>query len=132
MKHILTAISLSAALTCAAAAELPPHIYEADRRAASHVIVIENLTLTPFSGAATSGSCTLSGRIASVERGGGYTPGQPVSVSIACITSAWRPMPGPFPGYSQDNLKQLVRARVFVTDGHVVRRGLDAVSEDHK
>jgi hypothetical protein len=129
MKPVLCALAMAAAFAPFARAELPPHVYEAERRAASDVLVLSDLTMTPFEGEADRGACTLSGRIEAVERGAGYQTGGVVSVKIACITKAWRPIPGPFPGYTQEFLTRLERVRVFVNGGRVVPRGLDTLEK---
>lgn len=125
MKSALMLVLLGASMAAQARAELPPYVYEAERRAAGHVLVLSDVKVTAGIGRAPSGQCTLTGQIEAVERGGGLRKGEMTSIKLACITDAWRPMPGPFPGYHQDWLGKLARVRAFVNDGILVRKGLD-------
>jgi hypothetical protein len=121
----LSCLLLAIVLSNAARAELPPYVYEAERRAARDVVVISDVQVEPYSGKSASGACTIKGRVEAVERGVSFRSGESLALQITCITPAYRPMPGPFPGYPQASLADLRRARVFVNDGFVIRRGLD-------
>jgi len=72
----------------------------------------------------TQGDCVLTGVVTEVERGTAQQ-GQAVVVPIPCISPAWQPMPGPFPGYRHDVLGRAETVRVFLNRGALVRRGLD-------
>jgi len=68
--------------------------------------------------------------VASVERGTRYRAGEEVRLGIDCVTASHPPMPGPFPGYRQDQLSAVRKGRAYVTGDRVVRRGFDVIPED--
>jgi len=107
-----------------AAAELPPQVYQQARDAAGTVLVLQVQDVRRLPPGETQGSCLLTGTVRDVERGAARV-GQSVVVLVPCISPAWQPMPGPFPGYRHDVLGVAERVRVFMTGGILVRRGLD-------
>jgi hypothetical protein len=127
MKRAIACVIAAAGLSASALAELPPRIYEQERSAASDVIILSGIDVAGFEGPGTSGICTLTGRVERAERGERYSPGERAAVRVACVTKDHPPMPGPFPGYSTDGLRQLQLVRAFLNGDVVVRRGLDAV-----
>lgn len=127
MNPRIACLLVGMALASPARAELPPYVYEAERQAARDVVIISDVQVQPYSGKTTSGACTIKGKVEAVERGATFRSGESIALKITCITPAYRPMPGPFPGYLQAWLAELRRARVFVNDSFVIRRGLDAL-----
>jgi hypothetical protein len=123
----LSCLLLTIVLSNAARAELPPYVYEAERQAARDVVVISDVQVQPYAGKNPSGACTIKGRVAAVERGASFRPGEAIALKITCITPAYQSRPGPFPGYPQAWLADLRSARVFVKDGMVIRRGLESL-----
>lgn len=123
----LIALALAASLAVApgpAAAELPPQVYQQARDSAGSVVVLRVQRVRRLPPGETQGTCALTGVITDVERGSARE-GQTVVVAIPCISPAWEPMPGPFPGYRHDDLGRAERVRVFMSGGVLVRRGLD-------
>lgn len=113
-----------AALAPPAFAELPPQVYQQARAGAGTVVVLSVESVRRLPPGETQGSCALTGVITDVERGSARE-GQTIVVAIPCISPAWEPRPGPFPGYRHDDLGRAERVRVFMTAGVLVRRGLD-------
>lgn len=123
----LIALAMAAGLAILAgpaAAELPPQVYQQARDNAGSVVVLRVQSVRRLPAGQTQGSCILTGEVTTVERGT-IPEGQVVVVEIPCISPAWQPIPGPFPGYRHDVLGRAERARVFMTGGVLVRRGLD-------
>lgn len=123
----LIALAMAAGLATAAgpaAAELPPQVYQQARDNAGTVVVLRVQSVRRLSEGQTQGACALTGVVTDVERGS-MPEGQAVVVAIPCISPAWQPMPGPFPGYRHDVLGRAESVRVFMTGGVLVRRGLD-------
>lgn len=127
-------VSAIAAATCVligmalvafpAEAELPPQVYQQARDSAGTVVVLRVQHVRRLQPDQTEGICVLTGEITRVERGSAQE-GQAVVLPVPCISPAWQPIPGPFPGYRDDLLGQATRVRVFMTNGALVRRGLD-------
>jgi len=107
-----------------AEAELPPHVYQQARDSAGTVVTLRVESVRRLPTGETQGDCTLTGIITSVDRGRARE-GQTVVVPVPCISPAWQPMPGPFPGYRHDVLGRAETVRVYMTGGVLVRRGLD-------
>lgn len=125
--RLLIALAMTAGVVLAAApavAELPPQVYQQAREGAGTVAVLRVQSVRRLPPGQTQGSCALTGVIADVERGSARE-GQTVVVAIPCISPAWEPRPGPFPGYRHDALGEAERVRVFMSGGVLVRRGLD-------
>lgn len=123
----LIALTMAAGLVFAAGpatAELPPQVYQQARDGAGSVLTLHIQNVSRLPTGQTQGSCTLTGIVRDVERGSA-SDGQTVVVAVPCISAAWQPMPGPFPGYRDDVLSRVERVRVFMTGGVLVRRGLD-------
>lgn len=123
----LIALAMAAGLATAAgpaSAELPPQIYRQARDNAGTVVVLRVTSVRRLPDGVTQGACTVSGVITDVERGAARE-GQRVVVSVPCISPAWEPVPGPFPGYRHDVLGRAGRVRIFMSGGVLVRRGLD-------
>lgn len=108
--------------------ELPPYVYEQARKNAASVVVIDVTTIQPLSGG-TQGSCRLEGVVASVERGDRLSAGQAITVAIPCISPAWRPMPGPWPGFMDRDFIQTTQGRAYLdARGRLVQRGFDILA----
>jgi hypothetical protein len=125
--RLLIALAMAVGLVIAAgpaAAELPPQVYQQARESAGTVAVLRVQGVRRLPPGQTQGSCALTGVIVDVERGSARE-GQTVVVAIPCISPAWEPRPGPFPGYRHDDLGRAERVRVFMSGGVLVRRGLD-------
>lgn len=122
----LTLAAGLAALATPASAELPPQVYQQARDGAGTVVVLRVQSVRRLPPGESQGACALTGVITDVERGSARE-GQTVVVAIPCISPAWEPRPGPFPGYRHDALGRAERVRVFMTSGVLVRRGLDIV-----
>ena len=123
----LIALAMAAGLVTAAgpaSAELPPQVYQQARDDARSVLVLRVTNVQRLQPGQTQGSCALTGQITDVERGSARE-GQTVVVPVPCISPAWEPRPGPFPGYRHDVLGRAERVRVYTTGGALVRRGLD-------
>ena len=123
----LIALAMAAGLAIAAgpaSAELPPQVYQQARAGAGTVAVLRVERVRRLPPGQTQGSCALTGVITDVERGSARE-GQTIIVAIPCISPAWEPRPGPFPGYRHDTLGEAERVRVFMSGGVLVRRGLD-------
>lgn len=125
----LIALSLAvglATLAGPAASELPPQVYQQARDGAGTVVVLRVQSVRRLPPGETQGTCALTGVITDVERGSARD-GQTVVVAVPCISPAWEPRPGPFPGYRHDALGRAERVRVYMTGGVLVRRGLDVL-----
>lgn len=109
-----------------ASAELPPQVYQQARDNAGSVVVLQVDSVQRLPAGQTQGACRLTGVITGVERGSARE-GQTIVVAVPCISPAWEPRPGPFPGYRHDVLGRAERVRVFMTGGVLVRRGLDLI-----
>lgn len=123
----LIALAMAAGLAVAAgpaSAELPPQVYREARDNAGSVLILRVTAVQRLPAGRTQGDCAVSGVVTSVERGSARA-GQAIVVAVPCISPAWEPMPGPFPGYRHDVLDRAERVRVFMTGGVLVRRGLD-------
>lgn len=123
----LIALAMAAGLATAAGpatAELPPQVYQQARDGAGSVVILRVQSVRRLPAGETQGSCALTGVVTDVERGT-LPEGQTIVVAIPCISPAWQPMPGPFPGYRHDVLGRAESVRVFMTGGVLVRRGLD-------
>jgi len=123
----LIALAMAAGLAFAAgpaAAELPPYVYQQARDAAGTVLTLRVQNVRRLPAGQTQGACALTGVVTDVERGSAER-GQTVVVAVPCISPAWQPMPGPFPGYRHDVLGRAENVRVFMSGGALVRRGLD-------
>lgn len=112
----------------AALAELPPYAYKAARASADSVIVVDIAQARSPRGVFSSGTCSIAGKVAAVERGEVHRPGQGITVELPCIGSAWRAIPGPFPGYSAKKLKEARSGRFFLRKGRLVLRGYDQLT----
>ncbi len=107
-----------------ARAELPPHVYQQARDAAGTVLTLRVQSVRRLPAGETQGTCSLTGIVTGVERGMAQQ-GQTVVIAVPCISPAWQPMPGPFPGYRHDVLGRTENVRVYMTGGVLARRGLD-------
>lgn len=71
-----------------AAADIHPRYHEAYKAAAANVVV---LSVDRFGASGVRrdgmGDCTLEGRVEAVERGGRFTPGQAMTVTVPCFTA---------------------------------------------
>lgn len=126
MARFITLMLATAVVLAAgpAVAELPPHVYQQARDSAGTVVVLRVDNVRRLPPGETQGDCVLTGVVTEVERGTAQQ-GQAVVVPVPCISPAWQPMPGPFPGYRHDVLGRAETVRVFLNRGALVRRGLD-------
>lgn len=117
-------MAVSAFVVQPARAELPPQVYQQARDRAGTVVTLRVTEVRRLPQGETQGVCALTGTVRDVERGSAES-GQTVVVPVPCISPAWQPIPGPFPGYRDDVLSRASRVRVFMTGGQLAQRGLD-------
>lgn len=109
-----------------ASAELPPRVYQEARANAASVVVLRVTQFDRLPAGQTQGTCRLVGVVERIERGSAPV-GQQVVLGVPCISPAWEPRPGPFPGYRHDVLSSAQRVRVHMTAGTLALRGLDII-----
>lgn len=126
MQGFVGAVAL-AAMATPALAELPPYVYAQARERAEAVLVISVSEVGRLPRGELQGECAVTGVVEAVERGAAYSVGQTVGFSAPCIDDDWEPMPGPFPGYDENRLAAVKSARVWLTGGALVLRGLDSL-----
>ena len=132
MHGLIGALALAAPMgfafsTPAAAAELPPYVYEQARERAQSVLVIAVSHVERLPRGVLQGGCVITGVVEAVERGAAHTVGQTVSVSVPCIDDDWEPRAGPFPGYDENRLERVKSARIWLTGAALALRGLDSL-----
>lgn len=126
MRYFLS-IALCFLAASPALAELPPYVYEQERKSATSVVVVDVETIGRLPRGQTQGSCLVKGRVAAVERGDAYKTGDHFELPIPCIGAKWQPMPGPFPGYQEAGLAKVRHGRFYIRNSRLVRRGFDAI-----
>lgn len=83
--RLLLAVALAMFIAAPARAMLAPQYYERARDTAPNVVVIEVAHVDVPPSSEGHGDCTVSGRVAVVERGTRYQVGQAVSVIVPCL-----------------------------------------------
>ena len=127
IRRALLAGGLLVFITAGAGAELPPHAYEQARAEAAAVVLLEVEQVGgPGRRNVGSGLCRIVGRVVAVERGSARV-GDRVVYLTDCLTSRYKPMPGPFPGYRVDYLRSQKRLKLWVNGDRVIARGIEEV-----
>lgn len=123
---LLAALALMAS---PAFAVLAPEYYEAARREAAAVIVVEVEGVRGLGIGPGFGDCEVRGRVAAVERGGSHTEGQSIVIDVPCSRPGARVPAGPVIWQNHDDLRASRWGRAFLTaDGRLALHQYDILA----
>ena len=125
MRRLMLIALAASTVAGPALAELPPYVYEQARDEATAVVVVRVTSVGGLAAGVTEGACALEGVVTTVERGDAHALGDRLKIDVPCVSAEWTPRPGPFPGYSEAPLAKVSEARLWLTNGELVLRGLD-------
>lgn len=114
MRLVLSVLA-AAAVATPALASLAPEYYERARAEAAHVVVFKVVKVEAVRPLSGRGTCKVIGTVQTVERGGHYRVGGPITVNAPCIWPGAEMPAGPVMWQTPAGLKASKRGKAWMS-----------------